>query len=283
MAWHAQLHLNYRLDGGRTVGHDVHSGPLRVLKALRLPGSDRLEHVLVHPPGGLAGGDVLDLQVQLQPGAQVRLTTPSATRFYRSLGDWAEQRVRLHLQPGSFLEWLPLETLVHGGSLGRSRWQAHLDPGAALLGWDAVCLGLPAAGDAFEQGCWEQRMTVEGVWQEAARVEASDVRLRQSSLGLQGQPVWASLWCAWGEPQAALAGRCTEAAREALRPWDDSPAGPMGGLRCAVTSPHARLVVVRALAPRVEPVFEAWRAVRRAWWPLLQATEPFSEPRIWAL
>ena len=85
MGWQGRLQLDYRLDGRRTVGRDSHHGPLRVLKSLHPEGPGTCHHVLVHPPGGLAGGDRLELAVTLGEGAHALVTTPGATRFYRSL------------------------------------------------------------------------------------------------------------------------------------------------------------------------------------------------------
>ena len=97
MAWHARLQLHYTHDGTGTGALDRHEGPLRVLQRLYPEGPGICHHVLVHPPGGIVGGDVLELDARLDGGCHALITTPGATRFYRSAGDTSVQQVQLPL------------------------------------------------------------------------------------------------------------------------------------------------------------------------------------------
>ena len=108
MTWHAQLDIDYQAASGRTVAHHTHNGPLRVLQSLYPEGDMVCHNVLVHPPGGLVGGDTLDIKVTAGGAAHGLLTTPGATRFYRSGGKAAIQRTHLTLNDQARLEWLPL-------------------------------------------------------------------------------------------------------------------------------------------------------------------------------
>ena len=275
MAWTGRLKINYRLDGGRTVAHDLHEGPLRVLQRLYPEGEAICHHVLVHPPGGIAGGDVLEVDAGLGPGTHAVVTTPGATRFYRSSGAAAVQRARLRLQAGARLEWLPLETLAYDACIAENHLRLDLEPGAQALGWDVLALGLPAADAPFVRGSFLQHLEWPGRWLERARIAAGDHLLLDSPLGWAGRRVLGTLWIAGlGPREAGLREQLLDGARAAI---DAAPPGTPAG----ATSPHAGLVVVRVLAPRVEPAMRLLQAVRAAWrlaaWGL--QAQP---PRVWA-
>jgi len=107
MSWHGHLKLDYRLDGDRTTALDRHDGPLRVLQRL-YPESPRVcHHVLVHPPGGIVGGDTLEVDIDMAPGSHALLTTPGATRFYKSDQHEASQSLVARVSEGARLEWHP--------------------------------------------------------------------------------------------------------------------------------------------------------------------------------
>jgi hypothetical protein len=152
MPWHARLSLDYTLEAGRTAARFQHDGPLRILQSLYPEGDAICHNVLVHPPSGLVGGDTLDVQVAVQAGAHGLVTTPGATRFYRSDGELALQRSRLRVHDGARLEWLPLETLCYSGCIAQNHLTLDLAPGAECMGWDLTALGLPHADLPFERG-----------------------------------------------------------------------------------------------------------------------------------
>jgi len=274
MAWHAALRLEYERDGERTRARVEHSGPLRALKALYPQGPGICHHVLLHPPAGLVGGDSLALTLSLAPGSHAVLTTPGASRYYRSAGADATQSVQARLAAGARLEWLPLENLVYSGAQAVNRQVFELAPEAEMIGWDILALGLPAADAPFVAGRVHQRIEIAGLWLDQGVIAASDRLLLDSPLGLAGQPAIGTLWMVWGSaPGQQRAEQTLEATRTLLSDVE-------GGVAAGVTLVHPRVVVLRALGPRTEPLFQLFRAVRRLWraslWQL-----PDCEPRVW--
>ena len=270
MPWHASLQLDYTLEGPRTVARHAHNGPLRILQSLYPEGDAVCHNVLVHPPGGLVGGDTLDITATVGPGAHGLVTTPGATRFYRSTGERALQRTHLTLAEGARLEWLPLEALCYNACT------LNLAPGAECMGWDVTALGLPHAGQPFETGRFVQHIEAPGLWLERGVIDAADHRLLESPLGLAGQRCMASLFFVVGTP---LERARRDTALDAARAVMDAHALKASA---GATSPNGQVLVVRALAPQVEPAMQLLQQVRAAWraalWQL--CAEP---PRIWSM
>ena len=276
MTWRAELSLDYALSTGRTVARHRHQGPLRVLQSLYPEGDAVCHNVLAHPPGGIVGGDVLDIRVAVGEGAHGLLTTPGATRFYRSEGAPGVQQTVHDEAPGARLEWLPREALYYAGCLAENRLTMRVAPGGELIGWDCAALGLPHAGQPFDRGRVLQHLDVPGAWLERGAIDARDERLLRSPLGMAGQGCWASVFFVAGSPlDRARRDAALEAARCAL-------AGHVLAATAGATSPHPRVLVARVLAPVVEPAMDALRRVRAAWRRCLWSL-PETAPRIWAM
>lgn len=276
MGWQANLKLDYTRAGERVVARHEHSGPLRILQSLYPEGDGICHNVLVHPPGGLVGGDTLDIAVQGAAGTHGLITTPGATRFYRSDGPLALQTTRIALQAAARLEWLPLEALCYNACQAENRLVLELEPGAEMLGWDVTALGLPQAQLPFVQGSLAQHLELRGAWLERGRIDASDTRLMDGPTGLAGARCMASLFFVTGE---ALARNRRQQALDTAREIIASHALVASA---GATSPNSQVIVVRVLAPLVEPAMQLLRAVRTAWrqelWQL-----PLCNPRIWAM
>src|SRR5262249_6165235 len=103
--------LTVRASGGVTRRARVREeGSLRV----RRPGppADELEAVIVNTAGGIAGGDRFALEVTVEQGARLTVTTAAAEKVYRTLEPAATIAVRLEVGAGGALTWLPQETIL---------------------------------------------------------------------------------------------------------------------------------------------------------------------------
>ena len=274
MTWLARLDLDYMLEAERSVARYLHKGPLRILQSLYPEGDAVCHNVLVHPPSGLVGGDTLDMHVTVGEGAHGLVTTPGATRFYRSEAGLATQQVQARVESGARLEWLPLEAIAYNQCDALNRAVFELAPGAEMMAWDLTAFGLPAADLPYVQGSFRQHLEIPGVWLERGTLNAEDTRLMDSPLGLAGQRCMATLVFAAGSAMAdERIERALACARELLEASELR-------LSAGATSPHKQVIVLRALAPVTEPAMQllrqVWAAWRREMWALTG-----TYPRLW--
>jgi len=198
-SWKARLALGFSLLENRTVlAERNHDGPLVVQKPLYPEGSEICHAIVVHPPGGIAGGDELTLKVRADKDAAVLLTTPGAAKWYRSAGAWARQSVALAVD--GTLEWLPQETIVFDGALAETAYDVILGAQAGIIGWDIVCLGRTGSGERFARGTFRSSIRVRRgqrlLWLERGRIDGGG-RLLDSPAGLAGSPVFGTLFASF--------------------------------------------------------------------------------------
>ena len=267
MSWHAELDLRFRRQDHGTTLASRHLGPLRVQKALYPEGADTCHAIVLHPPGGIADGDSLELTVTVDNGAHALLTTPGAAKWYKAHGRRATQAIRLVVD--GILEWLPQETIVFDAADARSEIAIELGEKGAIIGWDIVALGRKAAGERFASGSFRQAIRLrhdgELQWLERTALAGSDPLL-DSPVGLMGRHVFGSVWAAgpaW-----------TDERLETLR----EQAGPA----VVPTRLSPRLLVGRALGQTTAEVRQAFERFWTVLRPLIAEGRAARSPRIWA-
>lgn len=267
--WHAALSLAYARRGERSVlVRRSHVGPLVVQRPLYPEGDTVCHTVLVHPPAGIAGGDRLQVTVQVDDGAHALLTTPGAGKWYRSAGAAGALVQRIAVAAGGVCEWLPQESIVYDGALGELATEVRLQGDACFVGSEMLCFGRTAAGERFGRGEMAMRIRIERdgrpQWLERGVLRGGDALLG-AAVGLQGQPVSGSFIVASPRCDADL-----------LAAWRDIvPAAGEGGVTLL-----PGLLVARWLGPACEPGREwfarLWASVRPA-----VAGRAARTPRIW--
>ena len=269
--WRAALHLSFERRGRRSVCHERrHVGPLRVQRPF-YPEGDEVCHVYVlHPPGGVVGGDELEIAVEVNGAAAALLTTPAAGKFYRSDGRLARQRQSLRITASASLEWLPQETIVFDGANVAMATRVDLEGDARFIGWEILCLGRPGAGESFTHGTvsqsWEIRRDGAPLLIERAVYDRDGTAL-SAPWGLAGQPVCGSLVCVGDYPGAVDEIRAATAA--------------LSGDGLFSVTQLAEVLVCRYLGPHSD---EARRCFVRAWeiLRLMSLRRAACVPRIWA-
>jgi len=267
--WHARLDLEYaRRDQATILASRRHSGPLLVQKALYPEGAQVCQSILVHPPGGIAGGDALDLNCRVGADARVQLTTPGAGKWYRSEGSESAQRLRFEVGSRAVCEWLPQETILFDGARATMETEIDIAAGGRFLGWEVLCFGRTAAGERFRSGQlrMRSRVAVDGrvAWLERGTI-AGGAPLLDAAPGLGGHAVSGVLLAAGAEADADLIG--------AMRRVQ-----PRAG-DCGVTRLPG-LVVARYLGPAAEAARNYFTRLWSLLRPALAGREAVP-PRIW--
>ena len=263
-AWEASLALGFVRDGDTTrLVRRTHRGPLRVQKALYPEGPGACHVIVVHPPGGVVGGDRLEIDIDAGPGCSVLATSPGAAKWYRANGRVSHQAVRLQIAAGAAVEWLPQETIFYDAARVDLEHEVDLAAGSIYIGSEVLCFGRVAAGEVFTTGQIRQRTRIRQdgrlLWWEQGILTPDGIA---SPLGMQGHSVCATL---------LAVGRPVPAALQA----------------------HVRALDPQLASSQVKSVFvarylghdgEAARAVIARVWELLRPhllDRPACPPRIW--
>jgi len=160
-SWEARLQLGLTLKNGRTVlSKRRHDGPLTLQRPFYPEPNGTCHLYILHPPGGIVGGDSLNIDVMCNAGTSTLITTPAANKFYQSNGFTASQNQNLNVMGNACLEWLPQETILFDGARVHSSFKVHLDEQATFFGWDIVSFGRPACKEEFTTGVFRQNYEI---------------------------------------------------------------------------------------------------------------------------
>lgn len=223
--WKAALKLRFaRNFANETIlAQRQHSGPLVVQKPLYPEGRSICHVILLHPPGGVAGGDQLRVDVDVGADAHALLTTPGAGKWYKTNGAEATQHLDFELQENAILEWLPQESIVYDAAQPAWYTSVNLAETASYAGWEITCLGRQACGEKFGTGHLQQSLKISRssrlIWGEHADLSGSD-DLMDSPVGLCGCPVYATFVVAAGETSQQVLESC-----RAVLPSDEGRVG----------------------------------------------------------
>lgn len=156
--WQAKLLCQFDAGPSKTIVRRSHVGPLSVQRPF-YPEGDVAHVYMLHPPGGVVGGDQLLVDVQVNANAAGLLTTPGATQFYRMDGKGACVNQRLANHGGS-LEWFPQENIFFDGANVELDTQIRTSSLSPLAFWEINCFGRRAGNLPFNRGLIVTKLSV---------------------------------------------------------------------------------------------------------------------------
>ncbi|HEU0218748.1 MAG TPA: urease accessory protein UreD [Stellaceae bacterium] len=256
-------------DGQTRLTHLYERHPLRVL----FPVGDVPTAVLVTTSGGLVAGDRIQVTVKTEEDAVAHITASAAEQIYRSTGATTRFEQHVVAAAGSWLEYLPPETILFDHARLRRMTRIDLAPGAGFLGGGIIVFGRIAMGERFTDGLLHERWEVQRggrlIWGDALHIAEDVAAIMAHPACFAGAEACATLVLAppTGDPR-----RFVEGAREVRQ------RSVAEGLRAGVTAVNG-LLVARWLGDAV--------ALRRAYAELAchlrQAAMGLSPllPRLW--
>jgi urease accessory protein len=144
------LELRVALRGQRSIAkHQYHQGALRILRPHYLDESGQVCYVVVNPGGAYLGADLYLLDVAVEDGAGLLLTTQSATKIYRTPGSFAEQRMSIRLGEGARLELAPDQLIAYREASYRQATHITVRPSSSLVMSEVVTPGWSPEGASF--------------------------------------------------------------------------------------------------------------------------------------
>lgn len=148
LSGHLELRCETRPDGVPIISHQSFRAPIHLSKSHLDQGQRVLS--IVNPTAGFFDGDHLETDVHVAPGASLVLSTPSASRVYRTRsGAAAVNSQKFRVDQDAAFEWIPEPFIPHAGARYHQRTQIELHPSASLLFFDWIAPGRVAMGEVF--------------------------------------------------------------------------------------------------------------------------------------
>ncbi|MGP9557699.1 urease accessory protein UreD [Psychrobacter sp. AOP7-A1-24] len=204
--------------------HRKHTGALMVQRALYPEPSSQqgICHILMlYPPAGIAGGDTLTIDLNLDSDSHAVITTPGAGKWYGKdsvsqkykassnnndthqsmeqgeIADYASQNVQAVMATDTRLEWLPQESIIYNEANMHAVNRFDLKKSSSLLTWEVSVFGRQAYDEQFLKGRYHTGLSIyrEGKVVVAERVaQSAKNRWFTSNLGLANQHIYGSFW-----------------------------------------------------------------------------------------
>ncbi|GIU32641.1 urease accessory protein UreD [Shewanella schlegeliana] len=287
--WRAELRLKYGIKREKTRLLERHQiGPLTVQKTF-FPEGAACHTYLLHPPGGVVGGDQLSFTVDVEEQAHALLTTPGATKFYRSNAEQAWQSQQLSVAASGLLEWLPMENIFFPGANCKLLTQVNLTANARFIGWEMQCFGRPQLGEEFNYGqvlgqtfiCRDNKVLLT----ESLRVQ-DQFQFKQAA-AMRNFAMTGSLYITPVDRELidkvnqVIDKQQARFATEIVLGSSELGSSSMSSAMTLNSPAENSLLVVRALGHQTEPMMasfvQIWRCVRQHWFGQLPDV-----PRIWS-
>lgn len=148
--WTGELSLNLEQRKDKTVAKNVFfQGAFKVMRPIYHDDTGKVCYYLLNPGGGYLDGDRYRMEITANEGAEVTLTTQSATKVYKTPKGYAYQENDIVLKKGSYLEFLPDPLIAYENAHYRQKNTVRMESGAVFLYTDILTPGWSPHGEKF--------------------------------------------------------------------------------------------------------------------------------------
>jgi urease accessory protein len=185
-------------ESGATRIQDLYQKqPLRFLFPDRTA-NDPFEAALACVSGGVVAGDELNVSTHLHKGAEAQVVGQAAEKVYRSTGALSRVTAHLFVDSGSWLEWLPQETIVFDQARLRKTTIAQVAKGGRLLTGGILVFGRTAHNERLREGLVHDAWELRGddgrlLWKEALHLEGDLAALLSHRATFNGANAYGNL------------------------------------------------------------------------------------------
>lgn len=115
---------------------------------------------LLNPSGGILQHDRLYTEINVEEGAKVVVTTPSATKFYKMDDGYAKIMNHINVKARGVMEYIPEHNVPFAESKVYQENVFYLDKSSVLIAADMVTAGRASMGEVFKYDVYSSKTRI---------------------------------------------------------------------------------------------------------------------------
>lgn len=145
----AELHIQTEVRHGKTILTDAYqTPPFKLANITEDKSSGVLQLMVMTASPGVLDEDAYDIQLQLQAGSRVQLSSQSYQRLF-TMKQGATQTLTVRMEKDSVFKYIPHPTVPQTGAIFESNNTFHLSENAVLLFGEVITAGRQLNGEQF--------------------------------------------------------------------------------------------------------------------------------------
>tara|TARA_Y100000813_G_scaffold192564_1_gene170793 strand:- start:4446 stop:5261 length:816 start_codon:yes stop_codon:yes gene_type:complete len=193
---HGKGYISFESKDEKTYLKDLYQeNPVKILFPKKLS-NEIITAAFVTTSGGIVGGDKLDIIVKTCKKSEVQLYQQAAEKVYKNHKKPSIINISLTSEEGSWLEWLPQETILFENSNYIKKNSLHVNTNGRLMVGEMLFLGRHAMGEINTKGTireiWEIFFDDRLIWLDNFYIDDMDYIVKHPA-GLNGANAFASI------------------------------------------------------------------------------------------